>query len=111
MVRQLVNVLACDIQPVQNLRVLRKHGLDHKVDWVQWVINTGFAGLEQLVAQCAGKYCVGDEVSLADVCLVPQVYNADRYSSSTVWPFVLHSCSTIHPIPYPPLPVSIEGSR
>ena len=38
-----------------------------------------FPALEQLLAGCAGKYSVGDQVTLADCCLVPQVYNANRW--------------------------------
>jgi len=37
------------------------------------------AGLEHVLAETAGKFCVGDEISIADLALVPQVYNAERY--------------------------------
>ena len=81
---------------MQNLRVLRKHGMERKVEWGQWAINTGFegaqtrssistpsntciAGLEAVLLGTAGKYCVGDTITMADLCLVPQVYNARRF--------------------------------
>ena len=53
--------------------MLRKHGIEHKVEWGQWAINHGFVALEKLLLETAGKYCVGDEVTVADLCLVPQV--------------------------------------
>ena len=43
-VRRLSLIIASGIQPVQNLRVLKKHGLEHKVEWGQWAINKGFQG-------------------------------------------------------------------
>ena len=44
-------------------------------------------GLEVALAKTSGKYCVGDEVTMADVCLVPQVYNAQRYMlNQMLWP-------------------------
>lgn len=78
-IRELVNIVAAGIQPVQNLRVLRKHGIEQKVDWGQWAINHGFKALEAKLQKTAGKYCYGDEITLADLFLVPQVYNANRF--------------------------------
>jgi len=80
--RQLALTIGCDIQPVQNLRVLlyqeEKLG-GAKKDWGHHFITLGFESLEAQLAQCAGKYCIGDELSLPDVYLVPQVYNANRF--------------------------------
>jgi maleylacetoacetate isomerase len=84
-VRQLVECVNSSIQPVQNLKVLRRltevHGLDvpTRTAWGKYWIDRGFAGLEQLVAASAGTYAFGDSVTLADVVLVPQVYNAERF--------------------------------
>ena len=81
-VRKLCGIIACDIQPVQNLRVL----LDvvdvggDKMGWGKKVITRGFEALERELAKTSGKYCVGDTLSLADCCLIPQVYNARRFS-------------------------------
>lgn len=75
-------VVASDIQPVGNLRVLNKIAEDFKGDkaaWSKYWIEKGFTALEAMVAQTAGKYCVGDEITLSDICLVPQVYNAVRW--------------------------------
>ncbi|XP_077476993.1 maleylacetoacetate isomerase isoform X2 [Stigmatopora argus] len=77
-VRMISDVIASGIQPVQNLHVLQKVGAE-KVQWAQYFINRGFEGLEPLLKQTSGKYCVGDEISMADICLVPQVYNAERF--------------------------------
>ncbi|XP_040189589.1 maleylacetoacetate isomerase isoform X3 [Rana temporaria] len=66
------------IQPLQNLAVLKKVG-DGSQEWAQHFIRRGFQALEQLLQETAGRYCVGDEVTMADLCLVPQVFNADRF--------------------------------
>ncbi len=84
--RSLALQVACEIQPVNNLRVLqylqKRLGLDERDvnAWYRHWIAEGFASLEQRLAVSAGTYCVGDQVTLADLCLVPQVYNARRYS-------------------------------
>ncbi|XP_057715665.1 maleylacetoacetate isomerase isoform X2 [Corythoichthys intestinalis] len=77
-VRMISDLIASGIQPLQNLHVIQKIGAE-KVQWAQYFINRGFEGLEPLLKQTAGKYCVGDEISMADICLVPQVYNAERF--------------------------------
>lgn len=78
-VRAIVQAIASDIQPIQNLRVLQQLDVEKRTEWAKQVITQGFKAVEKLLQQYAGKYCVGDEVSLADVCLVPQVYNARRF--------------------------------
>ncbi len=87
-VREVCNLIANDIQPVQNLRVLKAvAGLVEdpaakdakKTEWAVRTITNGFVALETLLSSCAGKHCVGDDVSMADAFLVPQVYNAERF--------------------------------
>ena len=58
-----------------------KLGLDEpaRMAWYRHWITEGFGPLEAMIASSAGDFCVGDAPSLADVCLVPQVYNARRY--------------------------------
>lgn len=63
----------------QNFKVLKYRGMEHKMEWGCWAITEGFIALEKALSQTAGKYCFGDSVTLADLCLVPQVYNANRY--------------------------------
>ncbi|KAK1894367.1 Maleylacetoacetate isomerase [Dissostichus eleginoides] len=77
-VRMISDIIASGIQPLQNLHVIQKMGTE-KVQWAQHFIDRGFQALEPLLKQTAGKYCVGDEISMADICLVPQVYNAERF--------------------------------
>lgn len=85
-VRQLVEAVNSSIQPVQNLRVLKKLGADHGFDqgataaWGRYWIERGFDGLERLLERTAGRHAFGDTVTLADVALVPQVFNARRFS-------------------------------
>ena len=78
--------IACDIHPLNNLRVL-KHltgelGLSEEVrnEWIARWISEGFAGLEALAAPRAGRFLFGDNPTLADICLVPQMYNARRFN-------------------------------
>jgi maleylacetoacetate isomerase len=76
--------IAADIHPVNNLRVM-KHlarlgiGQETRDDWYRHWIREGFDALEALAAPRAGRFLAGDEVTLADVCLVPQMYNARRF--------------------------------
>uniref|UniRef100_A0A3B5QVM4 Glutathione S-transferase zeta 1 n=1 Tax=Xiphophorus maculatus TaxID=8083 RepID=A0A3B5QVM4_XIPMA len=77
-VRMISDLIASGIQPLQNLAVLQKIGAE-KLLWAQHFINRGFQALEPILKQTAGKYCVGNEISMADICLAPQVYNAERF--------------------------------
>ncbi|XP_071164531.1 maleylacetoacetate isomerase-like [Mytilus edulis] len=79
-VREITETICSGIQPLQNLVVLQKIGDEKKNEWGQFWINKGFVALEQLLNKTAGKYCLGDEVTMADLCLVPQVGNAIRFN-------------------------------
>nr|KAF6392131.1 glutathione S-transferase zeta 1 [Pipistrellus kuhlii] len=79
LVRMISDLIAGGIQPLQNLSILKQVGQENQLAWAQKAINSGFSALEQILQSTAGKYCVGDEVSMADLCLVPQVANAERY--------------------------------
>ncbi|RKP23625.1 glutathione S-transferase [Syncephalis pseudoplumigaleata] len=65
-------------QPVQNLRLLNRVG-DTKTEWARHWITVGFEALEAELVKTAGQYCVGDQITMADVYLPPQVYNAQRF--------------------------------
>ncbi|XP_047132325.1 maleylacetoacetate isomerase isoform X1 [Hydra vulgaris] len=78
-VRAMALLIAADIQPVQNLSVLNFVGDEKKMDLAHWVIEKGFKDLEKLLEKHSGKYCYGDEITMVDLCLVPQVYNATRF--------------------------------
>lgn len=78
--------VAADIHPLNNLRVLRelaRLGVDEAArdDWYRHWVSEGFAALEALAAPRAGRFLCGDSVSLADICLVPQMYNARRFAT------------------------------
>ena len=86
-VRAIAAAIACEIHPLNNLRVLRyladPLGLDKKTrdDWYLHWIAEGLAGVESLVAQSgrAGDFCFGDAPTLADAFLIPQMANARRF--------------------------------
>ena len=85
-VRALAQIIACDIHPVDNLRVLRYLTgiLDiseaDKLDWYRHWIHEGFRALETLLTSPAtGRFCHGNQPTLADLCLVPQLFNARRF--------------------------------
>jgi maleylacetoacetate isomerase len=84
-VRALALTVACDIHPLNNLRVLKyltgplAQEEQAKLDWISHWIREGFAALEAMAAERAGEFLFGDAPGLADVCLVPQMYNARRF--------------------------------
>lgn len=81
-VRAIAQIVACDIHPINNLVVLntlKSSGFDQAAvdDWYrQWVVQ-GFEAIEALIRP--GPYAFGSQVTLADLCLVPQVFNARRF--------------------------------
>jgi len=95
-VRQICEIINSGIQPIQNLDVMKQLGKyfekyapkqnlkqeelqDIKNIWAKDAIIKGFKSLETVLIKTGGKYCVGNDVSMADCCLVPQVYNAERF--------------------------------
>jgi maleylpyruvate isomerase len=83
-VRAFAQAIACDIHPVQNLKVLarlRELGLaeEQVTGWAAWVNREGLAACEKLIAGEAGPFCFGDAPTIADLCLVPQLANARRF--------------------------------
>ncbi|KXJ29940.1 maleylacetoacetate isomerase [Exaiptasia diaphana] len=80
LVREVSLIITSGIQPLQNLRVLQHVGSEKKMEWGKYWIDRGLGSLEKLLETTSGKYCVGDEITMADLCLVPQVYNANRFS-------------------------------
>lgn len=85
-VRSLSQYIACEIHPVNNLRILKylksALGLDQdRIDtWYRHWVDEGLAAFErQLADGGAGQYCHGDTVTMADICLVPQIFNAKRF--------------------------------
>uniref|UniRef100_H3C5D8 Maleylacetoacetate isomerase n=1 Tax=Tetraodon nigroviridis TaxID=99883 RepID=H3C5D8_TETNG len=77
--RMISDLIASGIQPLPPLSDHPQVGAE-KVQWAQHFIDRGFRALEPVLRETSGMYCVGDEISMADICLVPQVYNAERFS-------------------------------
>ena len=85
-VRALAQDIACEIHPLNNLRVLRylvhemKVSEDDKNRWYRHWVETGLEAVERRLAEPAtGRFCHGDAPTLADVALVPQIFNAQRF--------------------------------
>ena len=85
--RALAQVVACDIHPLNNSRLLKYLERELHADetarntWYRYWVVQGFMALEKLLAgnSRTGKFCHGDQPTLADICLVPQVFNAKRF--------------------------------
>ena len=84
--RQLAEIVNSGIQPIQNLRVMQRLGREYNIDkpgQIQWSrdwIHFGFEGLHALIEQYGGQYAYGNSITFADLCLIPQLYNARRFS-------------------------------
>lgn len=84
-IRAFAQHIACEIHPLNNLRVLQyleqtlAVSNSEKTAWYQHWIKLGFHSLEQQLQHSNGKYCFGEQASFADCCLIPQVYNAKRF--------------------------------
>jgi maleylpyruvate isomerase len=83
-VRAFAMAIACDTHPVQNLKVLarlRQLGLPEEqvTDWAAWANREGLAACETLIAGETGPFCFGAAPTIADLCLVPQLFNARRF--------------------------------
>jgi maleylpyruvate isomerase len=86
-VREMQSLIGCDIHPLQNLRVLKHLRAEFGQDdagvaaWCRKWIGEGFKGFERLAEKRSGhgRYSVGDSLTLADVWLIPQLYNARRF--------------------------------
>jgi maleylacetoacetate isomerase len=84
-VRAMALLIACDIHPLNNLRVLKRlSGMEidqaGRDDWYRHWVREGFTALEALAGRSAGRFLFGDSPTLADVCLVPQMFNARRFN-------------------------------
>ncbi|MEO6163753.1 MAG: maleylacetoacetate isomerase, partial [Candidatus Binatia bacterium] len=87
LVRSMALVIACEVHPIQNLRVLNYvkasyNQTDEQVNnWAQHWIDLGLSALQEMIVARPkrGKFCFGDVPTLADICLIPQLGNARRY--------------------------------
>uniref|UniRef100_A0A2K5PFJ9 Maleylacetoacetate isomerase n=1 Tax=Cebus imitator TaxID=2715852 RepID=A0A2K5PFJ9_CEBIM len=102
-----------------NLSILKKVREETQLTWAQNAITSGFNALEQILQSTAGKYCVGDEVTMADLCLVPQVANAERFKVDfTPYPTIscinkrllaLEAFQVSHPCRQPDTPTELRA--
>ena len=93
-VRAVAQAVACDIHPVQNLKVLQRLrdlglGEDAVQAWAAAVIDEGLDAVDKLLAEQPGPFAFGDAPTLADLCIVPQLGNARRFGVEVRWPRLL----------------------
>ncbi len=85
-IRAFCQAIACEIHPLNNLRILKYlvrdlgHDEETKLAWYAHWIREGFGPVERLLEREEGPYCFGAQPTLADACLVPQVFNAERFN-------------------------------
>ena len=95
-IRSLVEIINADTQPLQNLPVQDLHSQDPeaKKTWARHWIIQGLTAFEKIASQTARAFSVGDALSAADLCLIPQVYNAKRYQVDlTPFPVISRICA------------------
>lgn len=90
-VRAFAQVIACDIHPVQNLKVLQRlrdlgQPEEAVTAWAAQVIEEGLDAVETLIAGADGPFAFGAAPGLADLCIVPQLGNARRFGVEVRWP-------------------------
>jgi maleylacetoacetate isomerase len=97
-VRAISQIISCEIHPLNNVRVLKylKSALEvsdaQQQEWYEHWVREGLSGLEKFLNTYNkhGKYCLGDRFTMADICLIPQVYNAQRFKCDlTPYPTVM----------------------
>jgi maleylpyruvate isomerase len=112
-IRGMALAIACDIHPLNNLAVMQYLQAELGADgaavkhWIAHWITRGFVALERWVSSCAGDSspesqacCYGSQVTLADVCLVPQMFNARRFDVDlTPYPRLVAACRHLETLP------------
>lgn len=93
-IRAFAQVIACDIHPIQNLKILKRlkamgHTQEEIDRWAATIIEDGLDACETIASEGFGPYCFGEQVTLADLLLVPQLGNARRFGAELRWPRLL----------------------
>lgn len=114
--------IACDIQPLQAKKVLSLVDveLDKRERFARKIFEMGFEGLERRLENLSGTYCVADQISIADFCLVPMVFAATKFHQVDMKPFpyitrirntlmTLPEFRTSHPYNQPDCPDNVKG--
>nr|AYN44511.1 glutathione S-transferase Z4 [Brachionus rotundiformis] len=83
--RMIAEIINSGMQPFQNLNVIKRvaaetQSEEKKMEWIKFYLTKGFKAVEEALQETSGKYCVGDQITIADLCLVPQVYSAKRFN-------------------------------
>jgi maleylpyruvate isomerase len=106
LVRGMAGLIASDIHPLNNLRVLTALRAEFGATeaqisaWIARWIGEGFSALEPLIARHGGLFAFGDHPTIADCCLVPQVYSAERFGVDlTPYPRLMAAVSTARALP------------
>ena len=89
--RAIAEIINSGIQPYQNLNVLKRITKEKKYEWLDFYLSKGLRSLETTLKVTSGKFCVGDELSIADLCLVPQIFHVKRNSiefSEKLYPYL-----------------------
>lgn len=117
-VRGIVDTIVSGIQPLQNLNVLVRVG-EGKQEWAKHWIERGFSSLEEELRSISGTCCFGDTITIADLCLVPQVFNAVRFGvDMTKYPIIsriheflssLQEFQSTHPSKQPDCPEELAS--
>lgn len=113
--RQLFQIINAGTQPIQNLEVLTAvagDDQDKRAAWARRWMEKGLSAFEVIVRETAGRHCVGDQITMADLALIPQAYNAGRFGLSLdAYPTVQRvvaaglatpSCKAAHPDHFQP---------
>ncbi|CAL8119053.1 unnamed protein product [Orchesella dallaii] len=98
-VMEICEIIGSGIQPLQNASVILKidsEDASKRIEWAKFWIEKGFVALEKLLEQTSGKYCFGDELTLADCFLVPQAAQATRFKVNvSEYPYISRINATL----------------
>jgi maleylpyruvate isomerase len=124
-VRAVANMIACDIHPLNNLRVLKylsgplEQPQEVRDDWYRHWVTEGFRAIEAIID--GDDFCFGDKPTLADICLIPQVFNARRINMDlSAFPkivavdkraTVIPAFAAAHPLAQPDAPQELAAKR